>query len=319
MLLDTSARLHFFGGKGGVGKTTLATTTAWHLAGEGRRVLLVSTDPAHNIGHLLGQPIAAHPTPVAPGLAAVELDPDATAAAHIEQVRRTMRRLTAPRLHRAVEQHLELAATAPGTVEAATIERLAHLAMDEDYDTVVVDTAPTGHTTRLLALPELMTAWMEGLLGHQDRSEKLSRAARSMRRADDTRLLGEDPEPRSAELRAILTARRNLYSRFRARLTDDAAFHIVLTAERMPVAESLDLARHLDEAGLRLADFIANRRSPRDQGEFLAQRADLEEGFLAELRRARPDVPVVEVPWLGGDMTGTAAVERLRQELLPGS
>ncbi|WP_431473872.1 ArsA family ATPase [Ornithinimicrobium sp. W1665] len=135
----------------------------------GRPTLVVSTDPAHNLGHLWRRPVGDDPVELAPLLRGLEIDPGRTTDAHLSAVRETMRRLMPEHLQGEVDKHLDLARDAPGTHEAAVLERLAEVLEERDRDElVVVDTAPSGHTTRLIALPELMQAWTEGLLRRQD-------------------------------------------------------------------------------------------------------------------------------------------------------
>ncbi|MCK7637169.1 ArsA family ATPase [Corynebacterium pygosceleis] len=332
MLLEliTSRRVVFFGGKGGVGKTTLASTTAAALARRGRRVLLVSTDPAHNLGHLWDTCIGDRVTALDPGLEAVEIDPDATVTAHLVGVEQTMHEMMPRHLHTEVSRHLRLSAGSPGTHEAAILERIARIVDGSvgEYDHVIVDTAPSGHTSRLMALPEVMSAWTDGLLGRRARAEKLADAAEALGAPSrrDRDLLGArgatgtstDPVRRRNErLRSILEERRDLFRRFRRILTDPelCTFIIVLTAERMPVLETVELHSELSVTGVSVAACVVNRRSPRDQGDFLAARAELEEGFVSSLRDRLPDVPVIQLPLLPGEATSREVLYELGERL----
>ncbi|MFV0360991.1 ArsA family ATPase, partial [Tropicimonas sp.] len=184
MLLEASGnrRLVLLGGKGGVGKTTLAAAVALALARHGERVLLVSTDPAHNLGHIFTRTIGPRPVRVAMGLEAVELDPAECAAEHLGRVSGFLRRLTPERLHAEMDRHLERSRHAPGMEEAALLERLAGLAAQVGQaggpSRLVCDTAPTGHALSLLAMPELMAAWTDGMLANRAEADRFGRKAR---------------------------------------------------------------------------------------------------------------------------------------------
>lgn len=172
----------FFGGKGGVGKSTIASAVALGLAEDGYSVQLVSTDPAHNLGHMCEQAVGARgvTAQASANLHLLELDPAATTKAHIAQVEDTMRRMMPERLHGEVAKHLDLARNSPGTHEAAMVEAIAQVVEDSDHDFLIFDTAPSGHTARLLAVPELMNAWTQGLMNRREKSERFSELIRGM-------------------------------------------------------------------------------------------------------------------------------------------
>ena len=333
MLLELAAarRVLFVGGKGGVGKTAVASATALAQARAGRRVLVVSTDPAHNLGHLWERPVGDRITPLARDLGGgaldgIEVDPVATTDAHLAAVGATIRRLMPEHLAAEVDKHMELARDSPGTHESAVLERIAELVDTglDDYDLIVFDTAPSGHTARLMALPEIMSAWTEGLLRRRGRAEKFGAALRGLedRDAASESILGtgrpRDPrEERDLEIRRILLRRRERFEALREVLVDAerCSFVIVLAAERLPVLETAELHEQLVRAGVHVGALVVNKRSPADAGDCLAERRALEEVHVATLRGALPGVPLLQVPLLPGDVVGQEALERFGDAL----
>jgi arsenite-transporting ATPase len=161
-LLRDPPRHVFFTGKGGVGKTSLACACALALADAGRRVLLVSTDPASNLDEMLGVGLSDRPTPVAgaAGLEALNIDAEAAAEAYRLRVLAQMPSASTDAERDTVREQLSGACTAE---IAAFDEFIGLLAGDaEGYDHVIFDTAPTGHTLRLLSLPKAWTGFLEG-------------------------------------------------------------------------------------------------------------------------------------------------------------
>jgi arsenite-transporting ATPase len=159
----TPTRVMFFTGKGGVGKTSLACATAVALADEGRRVLLVSTDPASNLDEVLGVHLSSQPTavPGVPGLSALNINPEAAARQYRERVVGPYRSLLPASAVARMEEQLAGACT----VEIAAFDEfttlLAQARTSADFDHVIFDTAPTGHTLRLLKLPAAWTGFID--------------------------------------------------------------------------------------------------------------------------------------------------------------
>lgn len=161
--LDQAPRFLFFTGKGGVGKTSVACATAIQLADAGRQVLLVSTDPASNVGQVFGITIGNQITaiPAVPRLAALEIDPQAAAQAYRDRIVGPVRGLLPEAVVKGIEEQLSGACT----TEIAAFDEFTALltdpALTSGYDHIVFDTAPTGHTIRLLQLPGAWTGFLE--------------------------------------------------------------------------------------------------------------------------------------------------------------
>ncbi len=161
--LEQTTRNLFFTGKGGVGKTSVACAAAVRLADAGKKVLLVSTDPASNLDEVLGTPLGHHPTvvPSVPGLSAMNLDPEKSAAEYRERMVGPYRGM----LPAAAVASMEEQFSGSCTLEIAAFDEFSRLLGDasatSEFDHVIFDTAPTGHTLRLLTLPSAWAGFMD--------------------------------------------------------------------------------------------------------------------------------------------------------------
>lgn len=260
-----STRFSFFTGKGGVGKTTLACATALALADAGQRVLIVSTDPASNLDEMLGVRLGAEPTavPGAGGLFAANIDPEQAAEDYRVRVLAPYVGIVSDEQLARMREELSGACT----TEIAAFDRFAGLLVGDDrgFDHVVFDTAPTGHTLRLLDLPRAWTSFLDentrgaSCLGPHGglttRHDRFMEARRALEDADRTTVvLVTRPETSalreaartSAELRTIGLGNQRLLVNgvFRATAPDDEVAAALegrgrAALERMPAALAL--------------------------------------------------------------------------------
>ena len=162
-LLDK--KVLFFGGKGGVGKTTCASATALAASHAGKRVLLVSTDPAHSTSDIFEREIGPEPVELLPNLWGLEIDGALESRRYVAGVKEQIKDLFGHHILKEAHKQIDLAASMPGAEEMALFDRIGGLIRGEDtrFDLIVFDTAPTGHTLRLIRMPELMEAWIRAL------------------------------------------------------------------------------------------------------------------------------------------------------------
>lgn len=199
--LDHPPRFFFFTGKGGVGKTSIACATAVTLADAGKRVLLVSTDPASNVGQVFGVLIgnAITAIPAVPNLFALEIDPEAAAQTYRDRIVGPVRGVLPDAVVKGIEEQLSGACT----TEIAAFDEFTALLIDSaltaDYDHILFDTAPTGHTIRLLQLPGAWSGFLEDgkgdasclgpLAGLEKQREQYRAAVDALADANRTRLV----------------------------------------------------------------------------------------------------------------------------------
>ncbi|GHC70980.1 arsenic-transporting ATPase [Nocardiopsis terrae] len=288
----------FFGGKGGVGKTTMAAAYALRLADEGLRTLLVSTDPAHSLGDALDVPLGDRPVRVVENLWAREPDAEAALRRRVRQISDDAGAALPSEILPAVSRHLEHAAAGPGMAESALADLLMD-AMEEvpgTWDRLVVDSAPTGHLLRLLHLPELLAPWVQGLVRQRERAVDADRFA--------VGVVGGSQEDGDDPLLERLHARRRKLDRAARRLREEAEVRLVLVPRRMVLAETDRAAGELAGTGFRLGAVVVNQVP-----------ADADPDVLEQIRERFGDQGTVELALTGREPIGTGALRELAAPL----
>ena len=301
----------FFGGKGGVGKTTCSAAFALAASRRGRRVLLVSTDPAHSTADIFERRIGPSEIELEPKLSALEIDGDAEAKQYIDTVKRDIQKMFSAGVIKAAYTQIEAAAASPGLVEVALLDRMIELIINRQqvYDLIVFDTAPTGHTLQLLRMPEAITTWIQALVKHRKALLEIDRGAETTKEAAALAdpVLGalERRHERLSQLREIITDRSR------------TSFVLVGIPERLVIEETARAAVMLGETGVDVGGLVVNRVLPDDlEGEFYRSRKTQELTYLEEIDRRFSRLRRVRVRQLPRDVYGLSSLALVSDQLV---
>lgn len=309
-----SVRYHFFGGKGGVGKTTAACAAALHLlkhARAGERILLFSTDPAHSLSDSLGLKIGDRLIEVARRGPALLVAREMNAVNALATFKRKHRAVLAEIAARGtlldetdIKELLDL--SLPGLDEVMALFELSGFARDDTYRYIVVDTAPSGHTSRLLSLPEVFTHWTRALdsmaAKHRYMVARLMRSGR--RRVDEVDLFLLDLAQR------IERTREMLYDE------NKTAFTLVTIPEAMSVEETERYYSSLRREGLPVAGLIVNRIERARAGcQYCRARAAGQAGWLKRIRRDFKNLRLYQSPLQAGEVRGLPKLRNFARQV----
>lgn len=298
-----SKKILFVGGKGGVGKSTSAAALSFVLSQQGKDTLLVSTDPAHNIGHIFHRKIGDQKMKTDQHLWAMEIDPNRASERYIESVKNHLQGVVPSTRIDEVHRQIDLAKASPGAAESALFDRMTSIVLEEGnhFDNIIFDTAPTGHTVRLLSLPEMMNVWIDGMLDRRKQTQERY-----------SRLLN-DGEPVEDPIFQTLQERRDKFARVRDVLSDTSqtGFIFVLIPERLSILETEQAMQPLTEHGFSIEALIVNKVLPEHaDGHFLNQRKKREEAYLRQIDRTFRRQKRVQIPLFENDI---AELEALHQ------
>ncbi|GAB4305506.1 MAG: TRC40/GET3/ArsA family transport-energizing ATPase [Promethearchaeota archaeon] len=288
LLASDTIQFLLFGGKGGVGKTSMAAASALWAADNGKRTLVISTDPAHSLGDSLGvslPPGETVPVDLSPNLWALELDPTQLQKAQQEMAQMGgMGGFAAPGLDSVPLVGSMLgdigSMTPPGADEAMAFGKVLEFVSDNEseYDLVVFDTAPTGHTLRLLGLPEFLSGWFGKLLKIRVKLGNLFGAMKAFfkreeRERDDTL--------------DVLEKLKEAIEHVKREFSDPArtSFVIVMIPEAMAIFETERLLANLYKYNIPASHVIVNQLLPESPDcQFCETRRRMQQEHLGEIR-----------------------------------
>jgi len=303
----------FFGGKGGVGKTALAGTTALWLARQGHRTLLASTNPVHSLSGLLGQDVSAAPTEVrgVPEFHAYEIDTRET----IERSKRDIREkiqwfLKFADISTKADEFVESATMNPAFEESAMFENMVDLMLANAYDVYVFDTAPTANARRLLGMSKVYALWVEKMLKSRQEARTLRQMLSFSKKKEDDPLL------------EYLLQFRTRMGQARHLLTDEAktAFFFVTLPEALPIAVITRFIGWFREFGIPVGGVIVNMVLDREAlganvPEFVRNRLAMQDDHLKTIRDKFDGSVRAVVPLFDQEIRGLAMLDRAGHEL----
>jgi arsenite-transporting ATPase len=296
----------FFGGKGGVGKTTVSCAYGVKSARAGLETLVVSTDPAHSVTDVFDQPFGDEPEPVegVDGLDAMEIDPDTEVQRHLDGIRKNLSEQVSAAMVNEINQQLEMAHRTPGAYESALFDRFVDVMRNADpYDRVVFDTSPTGSTLRLLGLPEFLEGWIDRLMHKRTKSIDLFEKA-AIGNNEPRRLMDGDP------VLARLQDRKEFFEFAGSALREDAAFFIVLNPDQLSVNETGRAIAEMRERDLSIRGLVANKLTPEPDDDENGRGARyLRDRVATERERVREVRETFDPPLVAEIATRTAEVK----------
>jgi len=305
-----------YGGKGGVGKTTCAAATGLKLAREGHDTLVVSTDPAHSLADSFKREVSTDPTEIRAHLWATEVDPEAG----IERYRQLFAALADElgdvgiRLDPADVDRLFAAGVAPGSDEVAALDAFVEYVDSDRFEYVIFDTAPTGHTLRLLDLPSVVGETIETAMGVRGQVRRMADSARSMVFGPAAYAMGRRGGGKD-EFEAV----RDRMERVSELLRDPSRteFRVVLIPETMAIEETDRLLDRLDEFSVPTNRLVVNRvlEDVDETCDRCRRRRDTHAERVAEARERFEDFAVTTVPAMEGEVHGLATLERVAWHL----
>jgi arsenite-transporting ATPase len=284
----------FFSGKGGVGKTSMACATGVHYADLGKKTLIVTTDPAANLSDVFEQEIGHKVTGVdgMDNLFAMEIDPDQATQEYKERSLAPMRGLFDDEMLKVAEEQL----SGPCTEEMAAFDRFIDFIDDDGYQVIVFDTAPTGHTIRLLELP---VDW--------------SRHIEDSARGSGQTCMGPV---------ALIQESKKKYDEAVAKLRDSAQteFVFVLQPESTSLSETIRSSLELAEIGVRTGRIIVNGLIPKEEAvvPFFRERYDMQQDYLQQAKDQFAGLPLQIMELFDSELRGVDAFRRVASVLFPG-
>lgn len=287
----------FIGGKGGVGKTTVSAATALWCARMNKKTLIISTDPAHSLGDSFDRLIKHVATPITQNLEAIEIDPDKAMEEYKDKMNQQQKYNDALSMF---SDQLDVMSSSPGIDEVAAFEKFMEYMTSDEYDVVIFDTAPTGHTLRLLSFPEMMDSWMGKLIKTKTQLGQMASKLKNI-----VPFMGSDEE--NKEEMEELNKTKEQILKARAVLSDPSrtSFKTVLIPEEMSIIESSRAMDALHKYNMNTDGIIVNKIQPdNNHCEFCKARREIQEKRLQTIEDTFEGQIIARIPLQSHEVRG---------------
>ncbi len=308
---DRKTSFYFFGGKGGVGKTSMAASTALWFSRKGRKTLIISTDPAHSLADSFETPIGGEVTKIGKNLYGLEIDPKAALQEYKEKL--------APQIEKidmlkglGLEDTFDITSMTPGIDEMASFDKFLNFMNSEEYDVIVFDTAPTGHTLRFLSLPDVLDSWVGKLINIRMKFSGLISTFKKIvpfgeGKCDEDGVGTEQLEQIKEKISA---AKKVLADKNRTR------YNLVVLPDEMSIFESERNIKVLGEYGIPVHSVIVNQLIPENPGcDFCTEKRKLQQQRLDTIKQKFGSFQIMENPMFNREVKGMEMLEKVGKRL----
>ena len=308
-------RYIMFGGKGGLGKTTLSATCAFWLASHGKRVLLFSVDPQASLSDIFQRDIFGKgPVPIMENLWAEEVDADRRIREYQDEIRKKILDMYGfDRVPEEIDNYISAASAEPAMEESAIFDAVVDIIVQGDYDYYIYDLVPLGHALYYLSMAKVYDEWINKITKLRQEMGHYDQVAATMRRQETVE------EDKILEELQYIKNRINASSQI---LTDKrrTAFFFVLVPEEMIILDTRKAAELFSRFDVPISGYVVNRVLPPELRQdnipqYLKNRIAMQEKYLGEIQTTLGSQVLAYVPEMERDITGLPMIERLADRL----
>ncbi len=308
-------RYIMFGGKGGLGKTTLSATCAYWLARQGKRVMLFSVDPQASLSDIFQQDIFGQgAVPIIENLWAQEIDADRRIREYQDEIRQKILDMYGfERVPEEIDSYIASASAEPAMEESAIFDAVVDIIVKGDYDYYIYDLVPLGHALYYLSMAKVYDEWINKITKLREDMGQYDQVAATLRHQEKVQ------EDKILEELQYIKSRINTSSQI---LTDKqrTAFFFVLVPEEMIILDTRKAAELFQRFDVPLSGYVVNRVLPAELRRddipiYLKNRIQMQEKYLGEIRNSLGDRILAYIPEMERDVTGLPMIERLAKEL----
>jgi len=310
-LRKKETQFYLFGGKGGVGKTSVAAATALYFSEKEKKTLIISTDPAHSLSDSFETKIGGEIRKLRKNLFAVEIDPKKAMSEYKEKIAPQMEKMDFLK-GLGLEDTFDFAGNTPGIDELAAFDKFLQYMQSRDYDVIVFDTAPTGHTLRFLSLPDVLDSWVGKMISIRMKFSGIINTFKKIlpfgEAKEDEKKLGteqlEAMKSRIEEARKILSDSERTH------------FNLVTIPEAMSIYESERSLSILKEYSIPVETIVVNQLIPENKRcAFCTEKRRIQQERTKEIKEKFKDYKIQKIPLYREEVKGFKMLEKVGKEL----
>lgn len=303
---ERSPQYLFFSGKGGVGKTSCAAANAVNFARDGKKTLIISTDPAHSLSDSFDFKIGGELTKIDKNLYAVEIDPKKAVEEYKEKFSSYMEKFDFLKGF-GLDDTFDVAEMAPGIDELAAFDKFLQYMQNKEYDIIIFDTAPTGHALRFLSLPDVLDSWIGKLIKIRMRLSGITGIFKKLLPFNEDQ---EEEQIKSGQLESI----KERISEAKSILSDPekTKYNLVMIPESLSILETERLLNTLHEYGIPVDTIIVNQLIPDNKScNFCSERRKMQQSKLKEIKKKFKDFKILEIKQFKEEVRGSVMLKKM--------